>query len=365
MIEAPLQRSVRDMVQSRLGGYKGPWVVALVMFVVCSGLCTSGTVRAQHTRPVQIGALTTSWGLTPSIAGLRDGLVALGYREDVQFVMGVRFTQGDLDALPAAARELVQAGVDVLIADNDNAAKAAQMATTRIPIVFMSVADPVGLGLIESFARPGGNITGVTNLELELGPKRLEVFQEIVPGLKRVLFPYAAHHANAVVAARVNRDAARRLAIELVERPVHTEAEVQAMLAQVRKEEVDGILVALHSHAWNLQGLVLEAASQQGLPTMFAEPFMVERGGLASYGPAAYRNGRQVARLVDKILQGGKPAALPVEMNSDIELTINLKAAKALGSLSPRRCYSRPSGSSVELHWQWCYTQAWGLELVR
>jgi ABC-type uncharacterized transport system substrate-binding protein len=129
--------------------------------------------------------------------------VALGYREDVQFVMGVRFTQGDLAALPAAARELVQAGVDVLIADSDNAAKAAQMATTRIPIVFMYVADPMGLGLIGSFARPGGNITGVTNLELELGPKRLEVFQEIVPGLKRVLFPYAAHHTSAAAAAQV------------------------------------------------------------------------------------------------------------------------------------------------------------------
>jgi putative ABC transport system substrate-binding protein len=299
--------------------------------LVCSGLCTGGAALAQRTRPFQIGALTTSWGPTPSIAGLRDGLVALGYREDVQFVMGVRFTQGDLAVLPATARELVQAGVDVLIADSDSAAKAVQMATTRIPIIFIYVADPVGLGLIESFAQPGGNITGVTNLELELGPKRLEVFQEIVPGLKRVLFPYAAHDTSAPAAARVNRDAARRLGMELVERPVHTEAETQDLLAQVRKREVDGILVALHSHAWNLLGLIAETASQQGIPTMFADAFMVERGGLASYGPDSYRTGRQAARLVDKILQGGKPAAMPVEMNSDIELTINLRTAKALG----------------------------------
>jgi putative tryptophan/tyrosine transport system substrate-binding protein len=319
------------MIRGCPGGCRGAWAVALVVFVVCSGLLTGGAGLAQRPRPFQIGALTTSWGPTPSIVGLRDGLVALGYREDVQFVMGVRFTQGDLAALPTAARELVQSGVDVLIVDSDNAAKAAQMATTHIPIVFNYVADPVGLGLIESFARPGGNITGVTNLELELGPKRLEVFQEIVPGLKRVLFPYAAHHTSAAAAARVNRDAARRLGMELVERPVHTEAEVQATLAQVRKEEVDGVLVALHSHAWNLLGLVTEAASQQGIPTMFADTFMVERGGLASYGPDSYRTGRQAARLVDKILKGGKPATIPVEMNSDIELTINLKAAKALG----------------------------------
>jgi putative tryptophan/tyrosine transport system substrate-binding protein len=332
MVEALFQRSVRGMVWK----HPGPSVVALVVFVVWSGFCTRGAALAQRPRPFQIGALTTSWGPTPSIAGLRDGLEALGYREDVQFVMGLRFTQGDLAALPAAARELVQAGADILIADSDSAAKAAQMATSRIPIVFMYVADPVGLGLIESFARPGGNLTGVTNLELELGPKRLEVFQEIVPGLKRVLFPYAAHHTSAAAAALVNHDAARRLGMELVEQPVHTEADIQAVLAQLRKGEVDGLLVALHSHAWNLLGVITEAASQQGLPTMFADTFMVERGGLASYGPDSYRTGWQAARLVDKILQGGKPAAIPVEMNSDIELTINLKVAKALGlSISP------------------------------
>jgi putative tryptophan/tyrosine transport system substrate-binding protein len=331
MVEAPLQRSVPGIVRK----LPGPWVVVLVVFVVCSGFCTGGAALAQRPRPFQIGALTTSWGPTPSIAGLRDGLEALGYREDVQFVMGLRFTQGDLAALPAAARELVQAGADILIADSDSAAKAAQMATSRIPIVFMYVADPVGLGLIESFARPGGNLTGVTNLELELGPKRLEVFQEIIPGLKRVLFPYAAHHSSAAAAALVNRDAARRLGMELVERPVHTEAEIHTLLAQMRKGEVDGLLVALHSHAWNLLGVITETASQRGIPTMFADTFMVERGGLASYGPDSYRTGRQAARLVDKILKGEKPAVIPVEMNSDIELTINLKAAKALGLTIP------------------------------
>jgi putative ABC transport system substrate-binding protein len=107
------------------------------------------------------------------------------------------------------------------------------------------------------------------------------------------------------------------------------------MLAEERKGEVDGILVALHSHAWNLLGLITEAASQQGIPTMFADIFMVERGGLVSYGPDSYRSGRQAARLVDKILKGEKPAAIPVEMNSDIELTINLKAAKTLGLTIP------------------------------
>ena len=117
------------------------------------------------------------------------------------------------------------------------------MATTRIPIVFSGVSDPVGLGLIQSFARPGGNITGVADLRLELGPKRLEVFHEIVPGLKRVLFLYDAADADAVAEARVYRDAARRLGIVLVEKAVRTEEEAQATLAQISKGEVDGILM--------------------------------------------------------------------------------------------------------------------------
>jgi putative tryptophan/tyrosine transport system substrate-binding protein len=111
-------------------------------------------------------------------------LLALGYHEEEQFVIGVRFTQGDVAALPAAARELVVYGADLIFAHNDNTAKAAQQATSRIPIV-VAGGDPVGVGLIQSLARPGGNLTGVADLALELGPKRLQVFQELIPGLKQ------------------------------------------------------------------------------------------------------------------------------------------------------------------------------------
>ena len=129
-----------------------------------SGLLTGSADAEERTQPIKIGVLTASWGPTPQAVGLRDGLLELGYRENEQFVLGVRFTQGDLTALPAAARELVQYGVDIIFASEESPAKAAQMATTQIPIVFSGVADPVGLGLIQSFARPGGNITGVTDL---------------------------------------------------------------------------------------------------------------------------------------------------------------------------------------------------------
>ncbi len=167
---------------------------------------------ADGSRPIRIGVLTSSWGPPPSVVGLRDGLVELGYREEKDFVIGVRFTQGDLAALPVAARELVQHGVDLIFtAPEINAAKAAQSATTQIPIVFGSVGDPVQAGLVETFARPGGNTTGVTDLGLALGAKRLEVFRELIPTMQRVLFPYDASDAAAVAEAAVYRDAARRL----------------------------------------------------------------------------------------------------------------------------------------------------------
>ena len=283
--------------------------------------------------------LTESWGPTPEVVGLRDGLLELGYRENEQFVLGVRFTQGDLTALPTAARELVQYGVDIIFTSEDSPAKAAQMATTRIPIVFSYVSDPVGLGLIQSFARPGGNITGVTGLYLELGPKRLELFHEIVPSLKRVLYLYDAADAHSVAEAKVYRDAAHRLGIVLVEKAVRTEEEAQATLAQVRKGEVDGILPPRHA-SLNIPGFILEASSQQAIPAMFDAAFWVERGALASYGPDYHEIGRQAARLVDKILKGAKPAEIPVEVSPKIEFAINLKVAKALGlTIAPEVLY--------------------------
>ena len=221
--------------------------------------------------------------------------------------------------------------MDLLFVTDDDAAKAAQQATTSLPIIFAGVGgNPVEMGLTQSFAQPGGNITGVTNLALELGPKRLQVFQELLPGLKRVLFPYDATDAYSVEEARVYRDTARRLGIALVEHPVRTQEEAQAVLAPVRQGEGDGLL-APRSLSLNIPGFILEATAQRALPTMFHNAFWVERGALASYGADLYASGRQAARLVDKILTGTKPAEIPVEGNTKIELVINLNVAKALG----------------------------------
>ncbi len=316
------------------------WRFVLVVFLLSNYLLAYRVLAAEPAQPIRIGVLNTSWGPTPGTVGLRDGLLELGYRENEDFVLGVRFTQGDVAALPAVARELVQYGVDLIFAVTGSPAQAAQLATTQIPIVFTSVSNPVELGLIESFARPGGNMTGVIDLEAELGPKRLEVFKALIPGLKRVLIPYAATDASSVAAVRGYREAARHLGLVLVEQAVRTEAEAQAALVQIQTDEVDGIL-GPRQPSLNLMGFVLEAASRLALPTLFGSTFPgLEHDGLASYGPDIYESGRQAARLVDKILKGTNPAEIPVEVNSKIMFTINLKVAKTLGlTIAPEMLY--------------------------
>jgi putative ABC transport system substrate-binding protein len=290
---------------------------------------------AQPARPFMIGALTISWGPTPAIAGLRDGLKAMGYREDQDFVIGVRFTQGNAAELPAAARSLVQSGVDLIVTSaGGNAAKAAQSTTQRIPIVFLGESDPVGRKLVNSFARPGGNITGIADLEVELAPKKLEIFRELVPGLKRIVVVYDATNVEAVDRLKVQRDAARRLGLAIVEKPVRSEEEALAAITGIRKADGDGFF-ASRILSLNIPGITLDFALTQLIPTMFDEGFFVERGALVSYSANTYELGRQAARLVGKIIKGAKPGDIPVEQPTKFELVVNQKTARALGIKIP------------------------------
>jgi len=269
--------SVRKLLARAVWSGKGGdqiRIAALVigLLMVSNALLASGVSAADPARPIRIGALNTSWGPTPALIGLKDGLQELGYRENEDFVIGVRFTQGDRGAFPAAARELVQLGADIIFVPVMHAAEAARMATSKIPIVFAGISgDPVELGLIQSYARPGGNITGVTDLDLGLGPKRLEIFQEMLPGLKRVLFPYDASTPYTVAVAKDYRDSARRLGIVLVEKAVRTQDEAQVTLDEVRKGDVDGIL-SPSGVGLNIPVFVLQAATRRGIPRIICGP---------------------------------------------------------------------------------------------
>ena len=173
-------------------------------------------------------------------------------------------------------------------------------------------------------------MTGVTDLDLELDGKRLEIFKEMIPGITRVLFPYDKAEAFSVTQASTYRESARRLKITLIEKPVVAPSEAQAVFDEVKRSDVHGIVVP-RSLSFNIPGLALEAISRQRIPTMFFGAWYVEQGGLASYGPDFYQSGRQAARLVDKILKGTNPREIPVEVNNNIEFVVNLKVATALG----------------------------------
>jgi putative tryptophan/tyrosine transport system substrate-binding protein len=224
----------------------------------------------------------------------------------------VRFTQGDVVALLPAARDLVSAGSDIIFATSANGARAAQQATSVIPIVFAEVVgDPVKLGLVRSFSRPGGNVTGVSTLAIELIPKRLEIFKELVPGLKRVLLIYDPSDADGVASVGAYREAAKHLGIQLVEKTPRSQEEAREAVARVRRSDVDGIVAPASGLALNIPGAVLDATARRQMPTMFGGSFWVERGGLVGYGPDYYESGRQAARIVFKILKGEKPESIP------------------------------------------------------
>jgi ABC-type uncharacterized transport system substrate-binding protein len=305
-----------------------------VFGVLLTGWLLAPAALAQLQRPVRIGALTQSWGPTPALVGLREGLSVLGYREPDDFVIGLRFTQGDATALPAAARELISQGADVLVPDSGEAARAALDATSRIPIIFIGGADPVNEGLLQSYARPGGNLTGVTSRDIELVPKRLEVFRDSVPRLKRVLFVYDATSSRAQVEVAAYRDAARRLGLTLLDHPVRLRDEARRAFDQLRRGDVHGIVVPFHVNL-NIPGLAIESSPRLAIPVMSPDRFWAERGGFGSYGADPHAAGRQAARLVDKIVKGTPPGEIPVERNERIEFTLNLKVARALGITIP------------------------------
>jgi putative tryptophan/tyrosine transport system substrate-binding protein len=313
----------------------GPRMAMLATLLVLQTFITYPS-EGQTGRLIKIGALTDSWGPTTAIVGFRDGLQELGYRENQDFVLGVRFTQGNAAELPGAARDLVRHGVDLIVVAGGGApAKAAQLATTKIPIVFMGGRDPVEAELVKSFARPGGNLTGVADLEVDLLGKRMEILRELVPRLTRLLVVYDATNTDTVSKAQAHRDAARQLGFTLVEKPVRTEDEARIAISSARKGEVDGMF-APRSLSLNIPGLMLEIAAKRSIPVMFQDGFFVERAGLVSYAANTYEVGRQAARLADKILKGARPADLPIEQPTKFELVINLKTAKALGLTVPQ-----------------------------
>ncbi|HKZ08491.1 MAG TPA: ABC transporter substrate-binding protein [Methylomirabilota bacterium] len=310
--------------------------LALLALLVLLGT----SVAAAQPRVHRIGVVLLGGPGAQSIDGLRDGLRELGFEEGKQYAFLVRDAKGDRKAAGVAAKGLEADGVDVIFAVGSSVTFTVMEATKTVPIVFHTGADPAEVGLVETFRKPGGRLTGVGSQSRDLGPKRLELLKEIVPSARRVVGFYNPDNPtrNAVPALR---EAARRLKIQLIERQVRSVAELNAGLRALRHEDADAIFYIGDSMVSSQAQAVVEAGLAKRLPTMFHDSGTVMMGALASYGVSFRAIGHQTAKYVHRILLGARPGDLPVELVDRIYLAINLKTAKAIGVTIPQAVLTR------------------------
>jgi putative tryptophan/tyrosine transport system substrate-binding protein len=269
------------------------------------------------------------------IDGLRIGLKELGLEEAKQFVLEIRDTKSDMKAAEEAARNLEQEKVNLIYTTRTSVTIAAKRATADIPIVFCAGTDPVVLGLVESFAKPGGRLTGVYDPGTDLTAKRLEILKEIIPKLRRVVTFYEPRNPVAIESSKLARAAAQQMGIQFVERPVASVEELQAGVRAIRVGEVDAFFQLSDPMVQGQAQLIIDTARRIRLPTMFLDQSFVVKGALAAYSVSYREVGRLSAKYVQRILAGVKAKDLPVEGVDKIELVINLKTAKDIGLTVP------------------------------
>jgi putative ABC transport system substrate-binding protein len=274
--------------------------------------------------------------MSPYLDAFRQGLRELGWVEGQNIVIDYRFAEGRFDRLPDLAAELVRLKVDIIVAATTPAAAAAKKATETIPIVMISVGDPVGLGLIASLARPGGNATGLSySVGLETIGKGLELLKETVPKVRRVaILSNPANPFQPLAISEVNV-AARSLGLQLQLLEARGPNDFDGAFAAMATERVGALLVVADSMFLLHRTRLADLAARSRLPAAYGTRENVEAGGLMSYGASVRDLYRRSAAYVDKILKGAKPGDLPVEQPTKFELVINLKAAKALGLTIP------------------------------
>jgi putative ABC transport system substrate-binding protein len=277
----------------------------------------------------------------PRLAAFRQGLRELGYVEGQTIQIEYRHESVDLQRLPEHAAELVRMNIDLLVAVTSNAAVAAKKTTSTVPIVFMGVTDPVATGLAESLARPGGNITGITNVAAVLAGKRLELLKEVQPKLTRVAVLWDPNAPGSTPQWEASQEPAEKLGLQLNSMPVGNVDEYVAAFRATVKARSHAVWVTLNPVANSNQKLIAELAIENGLPTICARSDYADNGCLLAYGPGYQTEGSDGARYVDRILKGARPADLPIEQPTKFELVINLKTASRIGVTVPQSVLDR------------------------
>jgi putative ABC transport system substrate-binding protein len=305
------------------------------------------TIGAQPTGKVyRIGYLSigsTSMYTRP-LEAFREGLRELGWVEGRNVYIEYRFAEGHADRLPALADELVGLKVDIIVASPTPSAQAARDATRTIPIVGLSLTEPVAIGLVPSLARPGGNITGLTyGVDTEIFGKQLQLLKETIPNLRRVavLSHPASGGPSFPLRMESVRRAARSLDLPLQILEVREPGDFEAAFAAMVKERADALLLSGDAMFFVHRVRLAELALKNRLPSMSTQWQWVDAGGLIAYAPSFPDQWRRAATYVDKILRGAKPADLPIEQPTKFELVINLKTAKSLGLTIPQPLLAR------------------------
>lgn len=270
---------------------------------------------------------------------IRKEFAERGYVEGTTIIFEVRGADGSYDRLPVLAAELVSLHVDVIIALSTPAARAAQHATTSIPIVMGSVGDPVGDGLVASLSRPGGNITGTTFLGPELVPKRLALLKELIPAATQIAVlwdPGAYSEQTSKTMVQQTDDAARSLGLRLRYVAVHGVAQFEPAFADMVKGQADAMLQYPNPNFYENRKLLTQLAAKYRLPAMYNSSEFVEEGGLIAYGASIPDLNHRTAIFADKILKGAKPSDLPVEQPTTFEFAVSRKTAETLGITIPQ-----------------------------
>jgi putative tryptophan/tyrosine transport system substrate-binding protein len=289
--------------------------------------------RAQQPAMPMIGLLGGSSlaDRRPHLAVFRQALAEAGYVERQNVAIEYRWAEGQYDRLPALAADLVRRHVTMIVAADGPSALAAKSATTAIPIVFNTGIDPVQVGLITSLARPSGNLTGVNLIAGPLQAKQLGLLHELVPAAKTIAVLVNPNNANAERDAATVQDAARAIGVHILVARAVAESDFETVFATLARERAGALLVNSDVFFTSRRNQILALAARHALPVMSAWREFPLAGGLISYGPSISAAYRQIGAYTAKILNGAKPADLPVVQPTTFELVINLKTAKALG----------------------------------
>ena len=316
----------------------------LVVFVVALTVCGGRAEAQQPTKVPRIGLLRSGSAAShaSSHEAFRQGLRELGYEEAKNILIEYRYAEGKSERWPALANELVRLKVDIIVVGGSGVARATQQATKTIPIVVGTAGDLIRTGLVASLARPGGNITGSTELSPDVAGKRLELLKEAVPKASRVaVLMGSGPESSDQDDMQEMETPARQLSVNIQSVEVRNPSELQAAYDAMTKQRVNAVIILRGSFTVFHKKQLVELSVKSRLPSMCEGEDFAQDGCLIAYGPDRLHNWRRAAVFVDKILKGTKPADIPVEQPTKFELVINLKSAKQIGLTIPPNVLAR------------------------